>query len=610
MAMTCADFHVGDRVQTLDNGRYSITNHGWVGYVIGLDEESGYIIVGENKNTSIEYGYKVSPKYFIIIKKANEIEQKQEREVVKVENIITQEERESLLKAMKNLLDEYNYQYSPNALNKIIDEWATQKAPLIEAFKKHPNYMEGKFMIAFDTNFDRRIDKMASGDFSYWMEGGPMRTLKDEIPEEMKEKRDADGAAWLPNRLYWFMHDLSHIAERTISKETADLLNEICPAVHAHEGTKTTKVINKLCTYLGYNKHPDYNKEFAKYADSLNPLSIKRHTVLSLNPLDYLTMSFGNSWASCHTIDKRNKRGMPNSYEGQYSSGTMSYMLDPSSMVLYTVDSAYNGNEYWTPPKINRQMFHYGEEKLVQSRLYPQSCDCDDEAYTPYRNIVQEIISTIFEFPNLWSLTRGTSAASRYIDSDGTHYPDYRHFNACSLSRVKGSENEEWITVGAEPICIECGYRHSIEENINCCRDNCRVCYACGCEMDEDDAVYVNGEYYCQDCVDYCDHCQEYHVSESYYIEDGDIYVCQYCFDECYTTCACCNDRYNIDDTTWVESEDSYICEHCLEENYFHCDECGEYFSNDDMHNYDGRCLCDDCYDECVDEDEDEEEAC
>ena len=47
-----------------------------------------------------------------------------------------------------------------------------------------------------------------------------------------------------------------------------------------------------------------YDK-FAKYADSINPIKVKRHTVLSVHPIDYYTMSFGNSWTSCHCSASR-----------------------------------------------------------------------------------------------------------------------------------------------------------------------------------------------------------------------------------------------------------------------------------------------------------------
>ena len=60
-------------------------------------------------------------------------------------SVITDAERNYLLDKMENLLNEYDYDYTEEALNKIIDTWSTNKATLIEAFKRHPNYLEGKF---------------------------------------------------------------------------------------------------------------------------------------------------------------------------------------------------------------------------------------------------------------------------------------------------------------------------------------------------------------------------------------------------------------------------------------------------------------------------------
>ena len=527
--------------------------------------------------------------------------------------IISETEKNYLLSSMMDLLDEYDYNYTTRALNKIIDEWASSKEALIEAFKKHPNYLEGKFMIAFSCNYERIMDVRASVNFSEWLRFHAMIDCQDGVPEEINEARKRDGNPYLPGDLFWFLVELNLVAERTVSSDTAEKINKMLPLMRIHNGEKTSRVINKICTYLGYNKHPDYNKEFAKYADSLSPLVITRHTVLSINPLDYLTMSFGNSWASCHTIDKTNRRGMPNSYEGMYSSGTVSYMLDPSSMVFYTVDAGYNGDEFWNEPKINRQMFHWGEEKLVQGRLYPQSNDGDGTAYTPYRNIVQDIMSKIFEFPNLWVVKKGTSSASQYIVTAGTHYADYQNFSSCSLSIIKGNDNEDTFIVGSDPICIECGHYHSEEECISCCSTpNKYYCEDCGCRIsDADDVVWIDGYPYCRDCVEWCDCCDEYHRGESYYIDGRDIYVCESCFDQYYVYCDCCGCNVDRDDARWVESENRYVCDECIDEYYFICDECDEYYHENEINRHNGKCLCDSCYEECTENEEDEDsEAC
>ena len=503
-----------------------------------------------------------------------------------MKHLITEQEREYLIDSMETLLDEYDYNYDRYALNSIINEWANQKGELIELFKKHPNYVDGKFIIAFDTDFSRELDTHVLYKFTEWLQGviidcGYIETL----PDEINQQRISEGCAYLPNDLYWFIANINQITSRTIDEETTARLEKMVPAIHPHVGQKTSRVINKLCTYLGYSKHPDYNREFAKYADALNPLTIKRHTILSLNPLDYLTMSFGNSWASCHTIDKNNKRGMPNSYEGQYSSGTMSYMLDPSSMVFYTVDKSYDGNDYWTQPKINRQMFHYGADKLVQGRLYPQDNDSCKDMYTEYRNIVQEIMSVILDVPNLWTMRVGTGPASEYIHSRGTHYTDYNYYGNCTLSTLKGRENDVYIEVGANPICIECGSRHGDARNINCCASG-TICADCGCVIRNSDDEYWVGDYvYCRDCVSYCDHCHGY-VRRTTHIPSEDIDVCDYCLDNHYTYCEECHEYVDSDNMTYIDCEDRYICDSCANEHYSLCPECDEYFRDDDMHEH------------------------
>lgn len=518
--------------------------------------------------------------------------------------MLSQSERDYLLTSMQDLLDEYDYEYSDNALLDIIDEWELRKAGLIEAFKNHPNYLEGKFMIAFDADYERRIEINPSYDFKNWIINNAMYDKKYTYADDVK----GDYYYGLRLSVYDFFYYLPNYAERTISESTATHINNIFPAVHAHAGQKTSRVVNKICQYLGFDKVDGYNREFAKYADSLSPMTIKRHTILSINPLDYLTMSFGNSWASCHTIDKNNKRGMPNAYSGCYSSGTISYMLDGASMVLYTVDSSYDGDEYWNEPKINRQMFHYGNEKLIQSRLYPQDNDGCGDAYTPYRNIVQDIIATIFNLPNLLTLSKGVDNVRGHIIHSGTNYPDYYHFSNCSISRIKGSENTAKITIGAKPICISCGDRHDVEDNISCCHRY--ICSDCGCHIeDEDDVIYIDGDPYCRDCVSYCECCGEYHRGDSTHIENYG-YVCDYCRDENFYYCEICGEYVRERDAYWVECEERYVCESCIESYYTRCDDCGEYHRDEDMHDYGEDTLCSACYEDRKAEEEENEEVC
>lgn len=442
---------------------------------------------------------------------------------------LTDTERKKLHDDIVALLDEYDYYYEHTAIDKIIDEWEAKKGWLIDAFKKHPNYVDGKYLIAFDTDYEREIDNEIICQFKSWVKYHCLR--KTEYASKLPAECRRVGCFIATQGMYKVLDDFDEIKTRTLNEGWADRINEHFPNIRAKEGEKTSRVINRLLTYLHYNEHPDYNREYAKYADALSPMTIKRHTVLSINPLDYLTMSFGNSWASCHTIDKQNRRMMPNDYSGCYSSGTVSYMLDAPSMVMYTVDKAYDGTDYFKQPKITRQMYHFGEEKLVQGRLYPQSCDGADNTYEMYRKIVQEIMATIFDVPNLWTVSHNVG---NYVESEGTHYRDYTHFSSCNISILSGTHNTSGITIGAEPICIKCGGRHDCEENINCCRSGLVRCADCGARHDRDDMHMIDGEWYCDECCSWCECCEEYVRDDMTYVAGyGDVCErCRDCYDE------------------------------------------------------------------------------
>lgn len=468
--------------------------------------------------------------------------------------MVTEKERESLVASLESLLQKYNYKYTVEALNKIIDEWCSQKGWLIEAFKKHPGYVEGKFMITLIDEYQRDVDEMACQKFTDWWVNYPYQDF-DLVKEDV---RNLHYISNISTAQFSILRGLHLYTERCIPKDVVAVFKRAFPDVNIHVGEKMTRVVNRLFNYLGYDRHEDYQKEFAKYSDAMTPKTVKRRIVLSVNPLDYLTMSFGNSWASCHTIDKENIRDMPNSYEGMYSSGTMSYMLDPSSMVMYTVDQKYDGNEYWDQPKINRQMFHYGEEKLVQGRLYPQDNDRAKREYTEYARVVLGIISTIFDIKNEWTSTSGSWAASRYIDAYGTHYEDYANYDNCTLHTPKGCGNTKQFIVGHHPICVRCGETHDTSDSIDCCIYP--RCKCCGRRIyDSDTQHHINGEVYCYHCVSYCQHCNEYFVSDRHMTEDG--YVCDNCFNEHYVQCEEC--RRWVREGRLEEYEGDYVCSRC-----------------------------------------------
>ena len=147
--------------------------------------------------------------------------------------MITVNEREYLLRNIKETLEEYDYTYETDAVDSIIDKWATNKGYLIEAFKTYPNYVEGKFMIVFDTNYDREISPSALNNFRNWLLD-VIPNYVEGLPDVIQQQKMRDGGCYLPNQLYDFIWMLHTLCVRTISEETADEINTLVPEVHAH----------------------------------------------------------------------------------------------------------------------------------------------------------------------------------------------------------------------------------------------------------------------------------------------------------------------------------------------------------------------------------------
>lgn len=435
---------------------------------------------------------------------------------------ITEDERNGLVADICNWFDSIGKKYKKEAIERIVDKWVQEKGWIIEIFKKHPNY-NGKYQIVFSEDYPRKFDVAGVQSFARWINNNRSETLRnhqykttafgyneavrsykklrdvrdymrdlsreyhcadvrvngrtiDDVVREMEYFEDIirryndlrdkvyiagefayeKKAYEIYERLRLLSGNIDRLLSTNITEEDTVRLKSCFPneKINITVGRKLSRTINEIMHYTGMSEIPGYEKAFAAYSDAVNPVAIKRYTVLSVHPIDYLTMSDGNSWHSCHSIRR----------DGAYHSGTLSYMLDRASFVYYTVDSKYNGNEIEKQPKITRCMFHMGNEKLVQGRVYPQSMDSDNDTYLVVRNIVRRVLATALGIADDWTIQKGTSACDKEVTTKGTHYPDYLHSRGCNVSRIKRRDRyttARKITVGARPICIRCGKEHN-----------------------------------------------------------------------------------------------------------------------------------------------------
>lgn len=243
----------------------------------------------------------------------------------------------------------------------------------------------------------------------------------------------------------------------------ADVTSKFLPEYNIHEGMKTSRAFNRMCGFYGVDKSPTYNKLFAQYADMVSGLKRKLKFFISVNPIDYLTMSFGVNWASCHTIDKENRRHMENSYHGMYCAGTVSYMLDATSIITFVHDHVPTD---WEDGKIYRCMFHYGQSILVQGRVYPQGNDGNTDLYKVFCNYVQNEITPLIGITDTTWTKKTSGDVAGNVSSCGLHYKDYVQFSYCNVSypRERSLAKDNVIMIGHTGICPYCGREFSADK--------------------------------------------------------------------------------------------------------------------------------------------------
>ena len=506
---------------------------------------------------------------------------------------ITKEIKEAIVNEMASELSNRSYNYETVHLKTIVNTCLERKSNLIDLLSKHPNWNPNKLMIQFDTDIERKIDINEVLNFAYWLK----EILNIEWCWYGNETREY--------KIYDFIRCITQQFFDESMREQIDKVNELNPNFKLRTNMKSSKAIGKICREEGWDKLDGYNQKYAALCDALSPLKITRHTVISVNPIDYLLMSNGNSWSSCHDIGY-----MDDDEPGCYSAGTISYMLDEHSFLFYTVDASYNGNKIELEPKIQRQMFGYNDDVIVQLRLYPQDNDKGaEQVYTDIRAIVQKVVSDCLGKPNLWVKSTKNIEEIVRLGDGAVCYPDWHRHNPgsthCSVSTLKDRESNEIrkIVFGAEPICITCGNRHDYENCISCCDayGGYEVCDICGHRIHRDN-VYWGGYWedtpYCEDCCTYCEDCDRYYPNDECQEIDGN-YVCEHCIDNGdYYTCEECGSIHHSDNMVYVD--ECYFCEDCVDECTFVCDECNERFLNKDRYyDEDSGCdYCSECYEE------------
>ena len=389
----------------------------------------------------------------------------------------------SITESATNYLRNIGISCSDIGVGKNIEEWHKNKQPLLELLRKHPSWREEELAVVTTITEKRELDGRY---FDYCDELRSVIYEDNDISKQIIDKLStpiiANHNGLVPDMFAIFFSPhlindaalrfaIDHCFAETISEYAADGINQIAPEFHFKPGQKSTRVLNKVYEYFGFTKHPSYNRIFAKISDCISPKSFKRTAVLSVNPMDYLTMSNGNSWSNCMClIPSRNYDGQE--YQGKHKAGCMSYLTDGVSLLFYTLDeSDFKSKELWKIPKITRQVIFYNSPHIVHERIYPKSIDYrenDANPYIIYRNCVWKLISECESASNSW-VPFNTIIRD---NPDTFMYPDWNYYTVLRYINPNLPKQGNTINVGGKTYCLKCGsqrYRSTLDVNDRMC---------------------------------------------------------------------------------------------------------------------------------------------
>lgn len=528
---------------------------------------------------------------------------------------------------MKYILDEFNHEWSCYGLKKILNLWHDNKQWIENILSKHPNWDDERKMIIFKHDFYRSRDQREIDYVCTWMRNH-IRIMYhySGIDSEYSECGYVhEGDANKVNNILYAIDCFKYYGQ-FFTKDNCKYFNRYLreigiPKWTIHDGQKTSKIFTRFAKEIGLADLSEWNTIQTRFCDAVNPLKQTYWTVISINPVDYWTMSFGNSWSSCHTIDRNNKRKIDSyhTYSGMYMSGCSSYMEDPATIIMYTVMPkdmfryGHDERDFMFANKHRRCCFYLGKDKFVQSRVYPDGRDGGESSISKqFREVFEKTISDCLGVENKWAFRVGSESCGRVTESYGTHYRDYVEYDdgvAVFLKRKGILRNMDKIEIGHDPICPCCGTEHETNDSLLCYDCDNRVrCDHCDELINEDNAIHVDSRTFCcSECAEregyvYCENVDEWaREDEVYYddyegvyfydrygddhiiTEDGHHYECEYNAEA---------DGYHMEYITeeWVREEDLYYCDGCdhwfYEENFNleHdcCSECAERIADEE----------------------------
>lgn len=333
-----------------------------------------------------------------------------------------------------------------------------------------------------------------------------------------------------PHELYYTLkNDLSSVELAENRLESDVVIND----KKYSKGMRVTRFIRRAWTDLVGGKNASTLEEYiVTYSKALNDKIIDGELFITVEPSHFLGMSNGRNWSSCFRPG------------GEYSTGTLSYALDRST-VLAALVSKGDSEAYAKGENVKlkwRQVFHLSDD--LTSALVPKAYPYDNHQLT------KAAAQAIFGTEDLLEVSEPL------LNNVRTYGKGYYDIVAMSRERAwlfstessAESANHKDYHIGSTVDCISCGDDMATSTGLLCPEcSGYAYCDDCGEGVPEDEIITTyDGDVICEGCAEWgyvwCDDVDDYvregeavyseqcgyfiHVSS---IDNGEYMECEYC---------------------------------------------------------------------------------
>jgi len=447
-------------------------------------------------------------------------------------NAINQEKIETMFRAFTGK-EQVN-------INPLISQWLKNKKDIFELFNDSLT-IERKFSGSLSDDYIRQLFRSFISENDHYTSCSFDDLLRDLTVEEFKSNKCLKDRSNMRN----------YIKNQKLSKYLTSLIDDIPDYTQINGKTKTLREYFSI-----------------KFSMFLQQLKFEGILVMSIDPLDYLTMSLNKSdWRSCHRPS------------GEYRTGMLSYMTDSCSVIAYVksendVEYDFNDIKFMHNTKKWRQVVYIDINTLsaIFSRQYPSD---NENAAKVARELMGNQFSNFVGIGDKYTITKNRNRIFAMMEdiNNPFHYNDILNNierEYVRLKMVEGGSNPN-IIVGNIPVCPVCGDKNlDTSDELLCkkCRGAFHICADCGKILyhGEDESHYHNRNNYCNSC-----------------------------WEQNFVRCKECGDWERI--SNGVMLNENFVCNSCLGRYYIKCEDCGIYVKSHNKLDYDGYSYCVTCYD-------------